>query len=541
MSVHISNVKIDELEESRPISSPRSNDSIISQQSYYSHQTYRCNTLFLIQNDNIRKSHSVQHKKMSYLLLKTLNQNDSINSQLTNPVDIQNNLSGFPIKDIIVTNPPKENPKRFNSNWLYFQQSQNENTVKSNAIQVPKKSNMKAHYIDSKGNSKNNNNNTNHNKQSSTYSTDTVFRKHENLSVLQECGLANITKKKEIEISIDYSQQIVQIQFDKIKQLFNSNTLFNLIQFFNGEDLGYLFNTCKQMRAFLKYSIETVYLQKILQQIKKSNAFFDILSAKLHYSKLRQKSIKIDYVTTIRFKNIFNSYIPYQNKATNIGISFIYKHFSSQSARFIDYYSLDLIPFDGVVPSIFMTREFTTFTLDHLQKTYIQPILPFKTDDQGLLNIKIYTPENGFVNPNSLLFKFKVNYINNEDKSNETNPRVCEYEVVCFHWKILSYLPQQNAVMNQLRGIFEPKFKIIRVQYEDIGYLIFKVMLKAVKEGLIENKEELGISIRIKERKDTIMNEIKKNDLLFERRNEFELRIGDVILFYLTNNNSKSI
>ena len=121
-------------------------------------------------------------------------------------------------------------------------------------------------------------------------------------------------------------------------------------------------------------------------------------------------------------------------------------------------------------------------------------------------------------------------------KLSEDNPRVCEYEDICSHWKAITFLEPRDIIMNQLRDIFEPYFRIMSVMHEDIGYLVFKVVLKAIKSGVVKDKDELGINIRVKEKEDVIVNEIKKNDLLFEKRNEFELRIDDVIIFYLTNN-----
>ena len=88
--------------------------------------------------------------------------------------------------------------------------------------------------------------------------------------------------------------------------------------------------------------------------------------------------------------------------------------------------------------------------------------------------------------------------------------------------------------MIQLENIFNSNFKILRVLYDDIGYLVFKVFLKAFKSGEIDNKDEIGIKFIIRQRNDIVLNEIKKNDLLFEQRNDFELRVGDTIIFYLT-------
>ena len=68
--------------------------------------------------------------------------------------------------------------------------------------------------------------------------------------------------------------------------------------------------------------------------------------------------------------------------------------------------------------------------------------------------------------------------------------------------------------------------------YENVGIIIFKVFLKAVKVGEINNKKNIGINIKIKGRNDMIKNEIRKNNLIFERREVVEIKVGDIILYY---------
>jgi hypothetical protein len=65
--------------------------------------------------------------------------------------------------------------------------------------------------------------------------------------------------------------------------------------------------------------------------------------------------------------------------------------------------------------------------------------------------------------------------------------------------------------------------------------LVFKIYLKAYKVGELKNKKEIGINIKIKDKNDFVVNEIKKNDLLFENRNVFECRIDDILIFYFTH------
>ena len=75
-------------------------------------------------------------------------------------------------------------------------------------------------------------------------------------------------------------------------------------------------------------------------------------------------------------------------------------------------------------------------------------------------------------------------------------------------------------------------FEIKSVYFGNIGVFIFKVYLKAIKSGEINDRNKLEIKIKIKEDNDYVENEIRKNNLLFERRDIFELRVGDELLYY---------
>ena len=48
------------------------------------------------------------------------------------------------------------------------------------------------------------------------------------------------------------------------------------------------------------------------------------------------------------------------------------------------------------------------------------------------------------------------------------------------------------------------------------------------------NNENLNVKIIIKEKDDYVENEIKKNNLLFERNSLFEIRKGENLIFFLS-------
>ena len=100
--------------------------------------------------------------------------------------------------------------------------------------------------------------------------------------------------------------------------------------------------------------------------------------------------------------------------------------------------------------------------------------------------------------------------------------------------EVQSKLYQYHDIITHMcKLFFEPFFDIKKIYYENVGVYIFKTCLKAVKVGEI-NKKKIGVKIRIKNRNETIENEIRKNNLLFERRDTYELRVGDEMIYYFS-------
>lgn len=52
----------------------------------------------------------------------------------------------------------------------------------------------------------------------------------------------------------------------------------------------------------------------------------------------------------------------------------------------------------------------------------------------------------------------------------------------------------------------------------------------------MKNPEELGISLNVLNAEDKISNEVKKNSLIFDRKNELQCRVGDIVVIYMSKN-----
>jgi hypothetical protein len=291
----------------------------------------------------------------------------------------------------------------------------------------------------------------------------------------------------------------------------------------------------------------------------------------LVYTKVKD-SIKIDFEAKIRFKkhknsNNNNNYNEKDMTPKCFQFIYFYNYFKSinsqiklktkentKKVKMYDYYTFDLYSEnDNNFPDIFINKEQSLFDINASDNlTYIQPILPFKINDKGILDLEIYSSNYDFINPSSIKIVSKCydlkKYINNLYQKGNNNLRICEYENICFHWKYMTNEKRNKdktffSLINKVEKKFKPYFDIQNILYENIGFYIFKIYLVAVKKGRIGNKQsedDFGFIITIKEKGDYVENEIKKNNLLLDRSEVYELRLGEAIILYFSEKPKKT-
>ncbi len=126
--------------------------------------------------------------------------------------------------------------------------------------------------------------------------------------------------------------------------------------------------------------------------------------------------------------------------------------------------------------------------------------------------------------------------------------RICELEIIKNNWNDYaklndSYLDEDLAyrivgIIQELRKNLMPYFRINKILYDEMGYLLLKIYLEAKEIGVITANKTLGINLIIKEKNESVTNELKKNGLIFDRCNTFQLRKGDEIVFYISKTKS---
>ena len=378
-------------------------------------------------------------------------------------------------------------------------------------------------------------------------------------------------KEKKIRNIIDTN---VRVKFNNLRKILKKNCLFYVLRFLDCYDLMNILQTNKSLILLINKSISEAYYHIIKKSLDKYKEHFEILKCSLIYSKIKE-AIKIDFVINIRFVNKtkntdHNDYILLEQKKDYepkcFQLIYYYKYFKSinpeqklktkentRAVKMYDYYTYDLYSENVRVPNIYINKEQSSFNNNTDKLTFIQPILPFKIGDKGIINFEIFTSNNDFVNPSSIVIILKSfdlkKHINDLEIKKYNNLRICEYENICFHWKFINNEKSINFfkdIIIKIKKNFENFFDITNISYESIGFFVFKVNLVAVKPGRIENykmDDDLGINIIIRKKNEVVENEIKKNNLLLERRDIYELRVGDTLTLYLStkkiNNNAK--
>ena len=377
--------------------------------------------------------------------------------------------------------------------------------------------------------------------------------------------------KNEKEIKKESNAPIVHLKLNNLKKILKKDGLFNVLTFLDCYDLMCLLKTNKSLIFLINKAISNAYYFRIKENLSQFNSDFELLKCSLIYTKVKD-SFKIDFETKVLFTKQKNTNNINDNNEKKISprcyqIIYFYNYFKSlnpqiklktkentKKIKMYDYYTFDLYSEnDSNFPNIFIHKEQSLFDINASDKlVYIQPILPFKINDKGILNLEIYSSNYDFINPSSIKIVSKCfdlkKYINNLNQKGNDNLRICEYENICFHWKFMTNEKRNTDktffnLINKVEKKFKPYFDIQNILYENIGFFIFKIYLVAVKTGKIGNRQledDFGFIITIKEKGDYVENEIKKNNLLLDRREVYELRLGETIILYFSEKPKKT-
>ena len=336
---------------------------------------------------------------------------------------------------------------------------------------------------------------------------------------------------------------------DKNKIRDRINPIINIFSFLNQKDIIEIINIRnKKLMLLINKSLIDSYHSNIRRNLKRYNNYLEPIKSTLLYTYSKNRcSLKIDFILSIRFidkKNIITNPKHFQLlylfeflKDKNMP-----KNKSKNKNRLYDCYGFDIIPEINLIEKetkkefkgVYLSKQMSRFNIDKNDELInIQPILPFKFDDIGIFNFEIFSNQNYFINHKNL--KIKLNILDLYSNSHINELRINEYDSICKHWKNKGGLNEKKIEIykNIIKEWFDKYFFIKDIFYADIGLSVFKFNLVAKSCGILSNNN-LNVKIIIKEKDDYVENEIKKNNLLFERNSLFEIRKGENLIFFLS-------
>ena len=148
---------------------------------------------------------------------------------------------------------------------------------------------------------------------------------------------------------------------------------------------------------------------------------------------------------------------------------------------------------------------------------------------------------------NTLNYQRDKQMLNEEDKSTKLVAdlsRVCELEDSQQEWRFPTYDTLPKGSLDFLKK-FRSCFMVKEVEFAHVDILVLKVQLLATRKGEIPYNKMLGIGVKVMDYDAECTNEVKKVGLLIERHCDLELRVGDLVVLYLskssiTTNNSNN-
>ena len=525
-----------------------------------------------ILNKNANSNKITNKKNLKQEILKSFHNSNSIFDLSNNSHLEQEKSSQSKLNDMISNNISYLNMEEKDSNNIKKNIFNNvpKNITKKNSLN---NYNFKTERNNIQRNSQQNNNNVN-----ARFSS--MSSRKFNFDYPKKIISEELSKDNEDAKSIDYLENknkknrdlnsfkpLVKMKIKNFKKIIKNNGFLNILTFLEDDDLISLLKSNKQIISLINRSIENAYFLRIKKNLLKFKHIFELLKCSLIFTKLKD-SFKIDFVINIRFINPNKIYANINEEELLpkcYQILFFYQCYkplepnaklktkeNTKNVKMYDYYTFDLYPNGYQFPSIYITKESQQLNDKNIEEklVYVQPILPFKFNDKGIINFEIYSSKNNFIIPTSIKVYMKQfdlkEYINELNMNQYNNLRICEYEDISTHWKLLDNEKNQKAfleIKSKLKERFEPNFLIEDISFINIGFFLYKINLEARKPGLLDRNKignDFGIDLMVKRKYEYVENEIKKNNLIIERRQIFELRVGDKIIIYISAKKNKT-
>ena len=337
----------------------------------------------------------------------------------------------------------------------------------------------------------------------------------------------------------------IKISFDKFLSIKQINSKINpyliMLSFLNTKDIYQIFLTNKKIRELFISLLKQEFTKYITDKFKKitKNLFDDYL----FYIGLEKNHLSYE----LKIYLILKAKIISENLLTkSLNIQY-FAHFPCDE----EIYVQNTFLIDIKEPPLYYwaMKESTNFNEDELNKAYFMNVMQYTIGDYAEFTLNIFT-EKGLMDIRKLVWnKITVFKTPNENflyYSNENIlkreivdfdvSRYCEMELCKGKWNDIILLDDSDTYIGELKNKFKKNFHIMNILFDNVGYLIFKFYLEGIIPGVIGPDDEIGMKIKVLDFNEKKSNEAKKNNLVFDRKNEIQMHIGDIFIFYISKN-----
>ena len=93
--------------------------------------------------------------------------------------------------------------------------------------------------------------------------------------------------------------------------------------------------------------------------------------------------------------------------------------------------------------------------------------------------------------------------------------------------------------INNILALFSPFLTPLEIKWDNIGYYLTRIKFKCVRIGEINNnnvRDFLNYVIRIVSKDENIINEVRKNNLIYDNENNeyLYMKLDDILIFYFS-------
>ena len=362
-------------------------------------------------------------------------------------------------------------------------------------------------------------------------------------SLGQTIPVNNNTINTTLKDTINHKNE--KISLDKFKSInlisLKLNPYLKILSFLNFKDAFQLFQTNKNIRDLFLDALKLELNTSITNKFKKiTKNLFDDYSFFIGLDKnFISKELKIYLI--LKSKIISKSLI---NKSLNIQY---FAHFPCDDNQFVQ----NTFVLDIKQPPIYYwaMKESTNFNQDELNKAYFMNVMQYAIGDyieftlnimtqKGLMDIRklVWNKITVFKTPNEDFMYYSNENILKREIVDFDVSRYCEMELCKGKWNDIILLDECDIYIGELIKKFKKNFNILKILFDNVGYYIFKFYLEGAIPGFIGPDDEIGMKLKVLNLNENKSNETKKNNLVFDRKNEIQMHIGDVMVFYISKN-----